>query len=338
MDLLNETKMQAGYTIGMQPDGRELLVVVVKGTFTIPKNGEEPKLAEEHVPLVTSDVFTDEPGFSAPLYEIDFAPRKPRCDVLLNGSAYAPSGKPVKRVTVSLCVGPIVKSFTVVGNRVWQPGWLRLTTSKPEPFTVMPISYNNAFGGVERTEHDPPKEHWYPLNHAGVGCYKRLSGKDLYGRKLPNTEELGRPITTPYGRYRPMAFGSVGRSWQPRVRWAGTYDDNWVDNVRPFFPSDFDERYYQAAPEDQQTDHLQGGEKVELKNLTPVGREQFCLPRSAQSIMFYLRGGEEKKKVPVLDTVILEPDQRRLLMVWRSSLSLPRNIFDVRQIKIVQST
>jgi len=31
MDLLNATKMQAGYTMGMKPDGRELLVVVVKG-------------------------------------------------------------------------------------------------------------------------------------------------------------------------------------------------------------------------------------------------------------------------------------------------------------------
>ena len=35
MELLNATGMQAGYTMGMQPDGRELLVVAVKGTFTI---------------------------------------------------------------------------------------------------------------------------------------------------------------------------------------------------------------------------------------------------------------------------------------------------------------
>ncbi len=66
---LNATKMQAGYTMGMQPDGRELLVVVVKGTFTIPKNDEEPQLAQEQVPLVEADEFTGEPGFSAPLYE-----------------------------------------------------------------------------------------------------------------------------------------------------------------------------------------------------------------------------------------------------------------------------
>ena len=45
-----------------------------------------------------ADTFTGEPGFSAPVYEVDFAPRKPRCDVLLVGSAYAPEGRPATRV------------------------------------------------------------------------------------------------------------------------------------------------------------------------------------------------------------------------------------------------
>src|SRR5262245_51324381 len=123
MELINATRMQAGYTMAMQPDGRELLVVAVKGTYLIPDTPDkEPELAEEQVPLVHTDVFTGEPGFSAPLYEIDYAPRKPRCDVLLNGSAYAPGGKPTTRVNVSLRVATMIKSFDVVGNRVWQRG------------------------------------------------------------------------------------------------------------------------------------------------------------------------------------------------------------------------
>src|SRR6266545_6024841 len=120
MELLNATDMLAGYTMGMQPDGRELLVVAIKGTFAIPQNGEKPALAVEQVPLFEADIFTGEPGFSAPLYESDYAPHKPRCDVLLNGSAYAPSGKPISRVRVSLQVGSMSKSFDVVGNRVWK--------------------------------------------------------------------------------------------------------------------------------------------------------------------------------------------------------------------------
>ena len=111
MELLNATRMVAGYTMGLQPDGRELLVVVVKGTFAIPRDGGEAKLAGKQVPLVEADVFTGEPGFSAPLYESDYAPRKPRCDVLLNGSAYVPGGRPTERVTVALKVGSWSKSF-----------------------------------------------------------------------------------------------------------------------------------------------------------------------------------------------------------------------------------
>ncbi|MDY6992217.1 MAG: DUF2169 domain-containing protein, partial [Pseudomonadota bacterium] len=47
MELLNATPMPAGYTMGLKPDGQELLVVVVKGTFILPLGGQQPKLAEE---------------------------------------------------------------------------------------------------------------------------------------------------------------------------------------------------------------------------------------------------------------------------------------------------
>ena len=122
MELVNATPMEAGYTLAMQGDGRELLVLVVKGTFIIPHKGERSRLADEQVPLVETDVFTGEPGFSAPLYEIDFARRKQHCDVILNGSAYAPGGRPTERVKVSLRVGSWRKSFDVVGNRIWKRG------------------------------------------------------------------------------------------------------------------------------------------------------------------------------------------------------------------------
>ena len=89
MELINSTRMVVGYTMGMEPSGRELLVVVVKGTFRIPtEQGATLTLHDQQVALVTSDVFFGEPGLSAPKYEVDFAPRKHRCDVLLNGSAF----------------------------------------------------------------------------------------------------------------------------------------------------------------------------------------------------------------------------------------------------------
>ena len=122
-------------------------------------------LAEEQVPLTESDVFTGEPGLSAPVYESDYAHRKPRCDVLLNGSAYAPKGsrRTVSRSHSGRFDGEVVRCRRE--SRL-EGGVLLVSATDPEPFTVMPISYDNAFGGVDRSQKDPLKHHWYPPNHA----------------------------------------------------------------------------------------------------------------------------------------------------------------------------
>jgi hypothetical protein len=329
MELLNATGMPAGYTLGMQPDGRELLVVAIKGTFAIPQNGKEPILAAEQVPLFEADIFTGEPGFSAPLYESDYAPHKPRCDVLLNGSAYAPGGKPVRRVRVSLQVGSLSKSFDVVGNRVWKKRLFFVRASKPEPFTVMPISYNNAFGGVDNTHEQEKKHRAYFTNPVGIGFHSNRKAKFVQNRPLPNAEESGKRIKKPHGKYSPMAFGPIGRSWPPRPKYAGTYDDNWLENVFPFLPADFDDAYYQSALSDQQIDYLRGGEEIILRNLTPQGHTRFQIPQITIPVVFFLKKGETHRTHGITDTLVLEPDASRFMITWRASLPLKKNIFEV---------
>jgi hypothetical protein len=332
MELLNATAMVAGYTLGMQPDGRELLVVAIKGTFTIPQNGEKPVLAAEQVPLFEADIFTGEPGFSAPLYESDYAPHKPHCDVLLNGSAYASGGKPVRRVRVSLQVGSLSKSFDVVGHRVWKKRLFFIKASKPEPFTVMPISYNNAFGGVDNTHKQEKKHRAYFTNPVGIGFHSNRKAKFIQNRPLPNTEEPGKRIKKPHGKYTPMAFGPIGRSWPPRPNYAGTYDDNWLENVFPFLPTDFDDAYYQSAPIDQQIDYLRGGEEIVLRNLTPQGHVRFQIPQVIMPITIFFENREIHKTHSLADTLVLEPDIGRFMITWRASWPLKKNIFEVVQV------
>ncbi len=329
MNLVNATPMQAGYTMGMQPDGRELLVVVVKGTFTLPTGSQVPGLAEQQVPLVETDVYTGEPGFSAPLYEIDFAPKKPRCDVLLNGSAYAPNGKPTERVNVSLRVGSWQKSFDVVGNRTWSYGVLAITSTAAQPFTSMPISYNNAFGGIDKGKDESEPDNYFLENHAGVGYHVRASRQSIDGKPLPNTEESRRPVTTTTGKYKPMAFGPVGRAWKQRIQYAGTYDQHWLDNTFPFLPSDFRDEYYQAAPADQWIDYPQGGEEVELIGLTPSGRTTFNLPTMRVPFTFVRKNGERVEMVGTVDTLLFEPDQDRFTMNSRCTFALKKNIHEI---------
>jgi hypothetical protein len=102
MELVNATGMQAAYTLGLDPEGRERLVVVVKGTFLIPHDGDVVLPAEEPDPLTFADTFSGEPGASATVYECDLAPHKPSCDVILIGSAYAPKGKAATRLHPTL--------------------------------------------------------------------------------------------------------------------------------------------------------------------------------------------------------------------------------------------
>lgn len=332
MDLLNATRMQAAYTQGLQKDGRELLVVVVKGTFAIPAPNREPELAAEQAPLVMADTCTGDPGFSAPVYEADFAPVKRRCDVLLLGSAHAPEGRPALRVPVGLRVGSMVKSFNVLGDRVWERTSLSVAAGPPKPFVVMPITYDRAFGGLDNVHWDAKEHSAYLRNPVGRGYRRHMIQID--GAPMPNTEELKRPVESPKGDYRPMAFGPIGRHWEPRAALAGTYDQDWLDQVFPFLPADFDEGYYQAAPPDQQIPYPQGGEEVLLANLTPEGRTQFRLPRIEMPVVFFPKKGDKEETQAVIDTLIVEPDLRRFTLTWRVSRPLRKNMFEVAQVLV----
>ena len=98
-----------------------------------------------------------------------------------------------------------------------------------------------------------------------------------------------------------------------------TYDQKWLDETFPFLPKDFDERYFQSAPEDQQTGHLEGGEEAELLNLAPSGQTKFRIPTVDLPVVFLPRNGANEEVTPTLDTVMIEPDLGRFTVTWRPS-------------------
>ena len=334
MELINATRMVAGYNMGIEPTGRELLVVVIKGTFKLPKPGEDVRLHDEQLPLVMADTFTGEPGFSAPHYEVDFAPRKACCDVLLLGSAYAPGGRPATRVPVGLRIGNLTKSFAVVGDRRWDAGMTGIRATLPEPFASKPISYDVAFGGVDQEHEDPAKHAAYMLNPVGRGFRKRLKSEWVDGKWLPNTEELNRAVTRPDDDYAPMAFGPIGRGWAQRSQYAGTYDDTWLADHFPFLPPDFNERYYQAAPLDQQLSLPIGGPEVVLGNLTPDGQRTFTLPSFEAPVNMFPKRAEREDYKATLDTIVFEPDLERFTMSWRIARPLKKSMHEIAQVLV----
>ena len=334
MELVNATSFPAAYTLGREPSGRESLVVAVKGTYQFPEPGTEPVLAAEQAALVMADTFDGEPGFSSPVYEADFAPVKRRADLLVVGSAHAPDGRPVERLRAGIRVGPVSKLLGVVGDRVWQAGAGGARASRPQPFATMPLSYCRAFGGNDTADPEPKNHSAYLQNPVGVGYHRVSLAGAIDGRPLPNLEEEKKPVTSPTGGYHPMSLGPVGRGWQPRLKFAGTYDEAWLKDVFPFLPADFDAAYYQAAPGDQQGAPLVGGEEVVLLNLTPEGRTAFRLPSVALPVTFFRKGGGHEAVEAQADTLVIEPDLRRFSITWRASLVLRRDLFEVPQILV----
>jgi len=333
MQIINSTPMPADVTVHTEIDGREALVIVVKGTFRISADVKALRLHEDQQPLVMADVFYGEPGTSAPKYEVDFAPRKQACDVLLNASAWAPGGRPTQRVPVGVAIGAWLKAFDVVGDRTWEGG-LALHPGPPQPFTSMPITYDRAFGGTDRKSDNPAKHAAFMPNPVGAGFHKLLKREWVVGTPLPNTEESGQSVDRPEVAYRPMSFGPIGRHWDPRRAYAGTYDQHWIDEVFPFLPADFDDRYFQAAPTDQQVPKPLGEQRVTLLNLTPDGRRDFVIPAiDAPIVVFPKRGGREDL-AGLLDTVVIEPDADRVALTWRATRPLKRSIFEIAQVHV----
>jgi hypothetical protein len=335
MELVNATTMPATFTLGLDPDGRERVVVVIKGTFIIAPRGGVPTLAKEQDDFVFADTFTGKPGFSAVVYECDFAPFKPRCDVLLVGSAHAPNGQPVTSLMVGMRLGAMTKGFEVVGDRHWTAGVAGIAASSPKPFTSMPITYDRGFGGPgEASADDPAITNAYAPNPVGAGYFKRARDTDVFAKPLPNTQQPDDPVTSPKGSYRPMSLGPIGRNFALRYPLAGTYDSAWLADVFPFLPEDFNPAYYQAAPVDQQILYPVGGETVQLLNLTPHEQAPFQLPTIDMPVEFNNAAGERSEQAAVIDTIVLQPDRARLNLVWRTSLPLKDNVREIKQIVI----
>lgn len=313
-------------------DGRDHCVVVVKGTFDVAEDGTA-KLAEEQAPLVYADEHYGDPGTTPIKYECDFAPFKPRTDVLINGHAYSPTGRPIKKMIVALEVGRLKKVVRVIGDRFWRRGLFRLRPSSPAPFLKMPLSFDRAFGGSDHSHDKPKKQGTEMRNPVGRGFHKNAALKAIRDTPLPNLEDPRFPIRKWSHKPAPAGFGPLGRGWRPRIQYAGTYDDQWINERFPFLPDDFSYQYFQSAPADQQFPHLTGGEVIRCTGMTSEGSWMFIVPTVQVPIVYKFRDREVQGE-PKLDTLMIEPDLGRTMLTWRTKVPLGRKIHSLREVTV----
>jgi hypothetical protein len=280
------------------------------------------------------DGFYGRPGESSVRYESDLVPFKPGTDVVLIGHAYAP--KPmIRRIDVTVRVGSLERTCRVNGNRRWQKTFGFLGISEPEPLEKIPLVYERSFGGQDLSSPEVKDHERENRNPVGCGLWARKSRLEPEEVALPNIEDPANPIKGRQDRPRPAGFGFIGRHWQPRLAYAGTYDQNWAEKRSPLLPLDFDERYFHGAhPDLVFNGHLQGGEPVEIIHASPQGSLRFTLPRMRPQVALISTAMEWTYAEPRFDTLILEPDESRIIAVWRASKLLDNLLHKVAFIRV----
>ncbi|MCA9651963.1 MAG: DUF2169 domain-containing protein [Myxococcales bacterium] len=298
-------------------------LVAIRGTFLVDPDGRL-SLADEQAPPVLAPLYAADAGVSSLLFDSDLLETKPGTDVLVLGRAFAPRGRPAPAVPVVLRVGVLEKQLVVYGNRVYVDGAMGLGTTSAQPFVEQPIDYERAFGGGDVADPDPQRH--------------RIDERNPIGRGFPPkasvwANELAHCVEYPDGSHRrgPAGFGPIDRHWLPRRTLAGTYDAAWVGRKKPLLPDDYDPRFGHCAPIDQQLPQpLGGGERVGVLNMSPEGSLVFELPR----VSFRMRtriGSTRHDHGATLSTITIEPAERRVSVVWRSSLRVPaRQVDDLR--------
>ena len=305
-EVINHTQWPTQYFQMIDTSDAIFHVMVTRITYDLTQLDSSgfPALAEEQTELVDSDEFVDAPNLSSVLQESDYAPYKPKCDVLFaNAVAHAPltgrKRKPLARFPAGVRIefadgGQWQKLLTVTGPRSLSKGALGgLHLTEPEPTLAVPIRYEHAFGGTNQwwkgwpTPKEDDQRFEIDLHHDQnpIGCglidgnWQKKSRLSSF--PAPQIEAFAEPFTQAHAEaaarsagnpdaepaYPVVGLGAIGRWWLPRRARAGSYNDLWKQTRWPKLPQDFDFGYWNAAPEDQQIDYPVGGEKLMLVNL-----------------------------------------------------------------------
>lgn len=324
LQLKKNIPFEAGFAVFPDQRAVDSLIACIKATFTISNHGKVA-IAADQAPLVYADEYWGEPGVSSLKYAGEMHLPKPATDIVLIGHAQIKDRRPVRQLEVMLTAGHLKKVVRVTGDRWW-------VSSRPTPpmsFETMPLIYERAFGGCHEIN---GKVLYEPRNPVGRGFAGNRRNKALDKLPLPNLEDPRQLLTDPAQQPPPAGFGYISPSWLPRKQYAGTYDATWQKKRAPYLPRDFDARFFNAAhPELICSGYLQGGEPIQIMNVSPHGPLVFKLPTCRMQVSVTVAGSVETPALN-LETIIIEPDAQRFSMIWRGIMACDKKALKIEQI------
>jgi hypothetical protein len=206
----------------------------------------------------------------------DFWVCKTATDVVIRGSAHPPGGRPQPSVEVVARIGRYAKRIAVFGRRdIGTTPEGRIRIGKPEAFSDMPLSYANAYGGLDPRVPIPEadREQYMSLAKLGMafdhpGGYPRnLMGKGylvfpepIKGMEMPNLEDPEDLLTAER-----LVIGSPENWYKQPLPWCF----EWTNGL--MFPRELYAGYDAWFP-------------CKDDSLLPEVRRRFIPPRLAQSM------------------------------------------------------
>lgn len=310
MELIKETPLEVGWLVWEPNPGRTALTVVVKATFDLPAEGDATLASEQR--LLEGDEHHEDDIEQSLGWASDLEPLKPRGECYVVGSFHAPHGLPVDRSALSFTIGPVSKQLAVIGDRVWRAG----RASEPRPFTTMPLRWERSFGGAG-----------VPANPLGRGL----------GKELPNIESVGAQIQARDQHPPPAGCAPIPRTWKARMRWAGTYDADWLAQRYPGLAEDVDYRLFMCAPEDQRIEGFwRGDEVLLLRHLHPVHPKVTSRLPDIRANAFLANAEGTLTDVGLrLDTIVIDADAGQAVCLWRGLTDVRADLAGIEHLFVV---
>lgn len=329
------------------PDARSYSVLVAKRAFEFGTSGALVPRQEQEL-LYFSDEAYGEINKTSLLYPSDIVPYKPASDIVIAANTYTPVDRPAKSWECGVLIEGetcLEQRLKVYGPRNWEPKWRLGTPNKPsskrlgfsrwvlsdaEPTTSVEIRYENAWGGLltktldDGTEETLAREE----NPLGKGWIDPELTDHTKPIPAPQLEWVGDEINDPDKAYAPACFGPVMPAWLPRRPLGGTFDQDWIENKRPWWPEDYDFAYHNAVPKALQWDgFLRGDETVLLKNMV-AGSPSFELKMFETGLLACYGDTEQKMALDTLLLDIRSPDKDDWLITLTWRLVLPPDMVE----------
>lgn len=332
-DIENRTSFALEHLFLNNEEARLVFVALVQATFDLePGRGLIPS-PNQPGPAFEGETWGRDSAVSSYRWEPVFAFVKPTTDVVLIGHAL-PSRLGATETQVVFRVGPVGKVLRVVGDRWWVRSGGAVMATAPRPFEQIPLTYERAFGGWDRSHPEPARHTFEARNPVGRG-FRGPDGLFEEGLALPNIEDPGEPIQRWGQAVTPVGVGFTSPHWWPRATLAGTYDEVWQRERMPRLPKNFDRRFFQAASSGLVTPtYLRGDEPVLVEGASAFRRLSFHLPgRAAPQCRVEVRNGKASLDMK-LDTVVVDADVPRVVLQYRGHIELKEGPHEVRSIEV----